>query len=26
MGADLAGFLPAHQLLAEPPQPFPVKT
>ena len=23
MGADLAGFVPAHQLLAEPPQPFP---
>jgi hypothetical protein len=26
MGADLAGFLPAHQLLAEPPQPFPAFT
>jgi hypothetical protein len=26
MGADLAGFLPAHQLLADPPQPFPAFT
>jgi hypothetical protein len=24
MGADLSGFTPAHQLLGEPPQPFPV--
>ncbi|MCP9791145.1 hypothetical protein KBZ20_07960 [Vulcanococcus limneticus Candia 3F8] len=24
MGADLAGFMPSHQLLAEPPQPFPL--
>ena len=24
MGADLAGFAPSHQLLAEPPQPFPL--
>ena len=24
MGADLAGFSPAHQLLAEPPWPFPL--
>ena len=24
MGADLAGFIPSHQLLAEPPQPFPL--
>jgi hypothetical protein len=25
MGADLSGFIPAHQLLAEPAQPFPVQ-
>lgn len=24
MGADLAGFIPCHQLLDEPPQPFPL--
>ncbi|EHA62368.1 hypothetical protein Syn8016DRAFT_1663 [Synechococcus sp. WH 8016] len=24
IGADLAGFIPSHQLLAEPPQPFPL--
>jgi nucleoside-diphosphate-sugar epimerase len=24
MGADLSGFTPVHQLLGEPPQPFPV--
>jgi len=24
MGSDLAGFIPSHQLLAEPPQPFPL--
>jgi hypothetical protein len=24
MGADLAGFMSSHQLLAEPPQPFPL--
>ena len=24
MGADLAGFIPSHQLLDEPPQPFPL--
>lgn len=24
MGANLAGFIPSHQLLAEPPQPFPL--
>jgi hypothetical protein len=24
MGADLAGFTPAHQLLGESPQPFPL--
>jgi hypothetical protein len=25
MGADLAGFTPAHQLLAQPAQPFPLQ-
>ena len=25
MGADLSGFTPAHQLLDEPPQPFPIQ-
>ena len=24
MGADLAGFAPSHQLLGQPPQPFPL--
>ena len=24
IGADLAGFTPSHQLLDQPPQPFPV--
>jgi len=24
MGADLAGFVPSHQLLGQPPQPFPI--
>jgi hypothetical protein len=24
IGADLSGFTPAHQLLSEPPQPFPM--
>jgi hypothetical protein len=24
MGVDLAGFPPAHQLLVESPQPFPL--